>query len=157
MRQADQLQFLVDQLLPFAGRAALHFQAETDVLGDGQPGHQGELLEHHGDALGAHGLEGRRRAVGDIHLLAFMLDQQLAAADPVEAVDAAQQAGFAGAGEAHHHADLAAVHIQVGILDPEYLAGALEDFLAAHALVEQLDGFLGVGAEDHIDVFETNR
>ncbi|MOA44400.1 hypothetical protein D3C78_1666750 [compost metagenome] len=86
-----------------------------------------------------------------------MLDQQLAAADGVEAVDAAQQAGLAGAGEAHQHADLAAVDVQAGVFHTQYLSGALEDFLAAHALVEQSDGFLGMGAEDHIDVFETNR
>ena len=95
LAQAHQFEFLVHQCASFFLWAALHLQAEADVLAHRQPRHQGELLEHHGDAFGAHHFQLCGGAGGDVDLTPFMLHKQLATADGIEAVDAAQQAGFA--------------------------------------------------------------
>src|SRR5471032_952336 len=155
--QAHQLKLVVHQFTPFFLRTTLHFQTETDVLAHRQPRHQGELLEHHRDALGAHHFQFCRGTGSDIDLLAFVLDEQLATADGVETVDATQQAGFAGAGQAHQHADFAFFDVQAGFFNTDDLAGFFQDLVAGHALIEELERLARVFGEDDVDVFEANN
>ncbi len=73
--EIDHRQLLGDDRSRSALAHAAQLQAEADVLGHGAPGQQRELLEHHGDPLGAQAAErapdrsGRRRpaalGVGD--------------------------------------------------------------------------------------------
>ena len=66
-----------------------------------------------------------------------VMDDDAAARDLVEAVDAAQQRGFAGAGQAHQHQDLALVDEDRGVVHGDEVAGLVLDGVAPLALVEQ--------------------
>ena len=57
----------------------------------------------------------RSVAFGDVDRLALMLDDDRAAGDRVEPVDGAEHGRLAGAGEAHQHADLAALDGEVDV------------------------------------------
>ena len=51
--EPDQLELLGDHLVALGLGHATQLEAEADILGDRAPGQQRELLEHHGDAVGA--------------------------------------------------------------------------------------------------------
>ena len=51
--EPDQLELLGDHLVALGLGHAAQLEAEADILGDRAPGQQRELLEHHGDAVGA--------------------------------------------------------------------------------------------------------
>src|SRR5690606_29391084 len=136
---------------------AAQFQAEAHVLGDRAPGQQCELLENHGDAVGAQPPQGRRIAAGDVDRSALVVDQNLAPGRLVQTVYAAQERRLARAGEAHEHADLAFLDRDVGVGDADHVPGALEDRLALLTPIEQFERPLGARAEDDVDVTELDR
>lgn len=66
-------------------------QPQAHILANGSPRHEGELLEHHGDPLGAQAVKGGAVAAGDVDRRAIVLDPHGAPTDFVQAVDTAQQ------------------------------------------------------------------
>ncbi len=108
LRQADQLQFLIDDGLALRGAFAAQLQAEADVLAHRAPRQQAELLEHHGDALAPQPAHLQGVAGGDIDGGLAVANQHMAARHRVQAIGGAQQGGLAGARQAHQHRNLAA-------------------------------------------------
>src|SRR6266478_2171043 len=125
LRQADQLQFLVDDGFPPRGGFTAQLQAEADVFAHGAPWQQAELLEHHGDAFAPQPAHLRGVAGRDVDGGLAVANQHMAARDGVQAIRGAQQRGFARAREAHQHGNLAGSDAQVGSShaddDPEFV------------------------------------
>ena len=152
--EPDQLELLGDHLVALGLGHAAQLEAEADILGDRAPGQQRELLEHHGDAVGAQTLQRRRIAAGDVDRAALVGNQHLAAGRLVEPVDAAQQRRLARAGQAHEHADLAFLDADRGVGHADHVAGLLEDRRAFLAPVQKIQRGPRMRAEDDVDVAE---
>ncbi len=152
--EPDQLHLLLDHLVAIRLRDPADIESEGDVVAHRQPGHQGELLEHHRDAVAPQLAQPLRRARRDVDVVVAVADQHLAAGDRVEPIDAAQQRRLARAREAHHHQDLALVDEQRRVMHRHQVAGRLEHCVAAAAGVEQRQRPLRRRAEDHVDMVE---
>ena len=90
------------------------FKAEADILLDGAPRQQAELLEHHGDVVLAQPPQASPRRRRRRRPSCRRRCTRTCPRDDVKAVDGAQQRGLAGAGKAHQHGDLALVDGEVG-------------------------------------------
>ena len=84
-------------------------------------GEQVEALEHHADAAalarGGGGLVGDEIAVAYFAGHVDAVEQDVAVGGDLDAVDAAEQRGFAGAAGADDHDDLALGHREVDAID----------------------------------------
>ena len=151
------VELLRDHLVALGLRHAAQFEAEADVLGDRAPGQQRELLEHHGDALGAQVAQRRRIAAGDVDRSARVVDQHLAAGHLVEAVD-----GSAAASTCRSPTGPSARRSRpsrsssVASATPSTWPVCLEDLVARPARVEQRQRLLGLRAEDDVDLAEVD-
>ena len=120
-----------------AGGRAAHLEAEADILAHRPPGQERELLEHHRDGAGAELAERLVVALADVDRPALVLDRDGAAGDRVEPVDGAEHGRLAGAGQAHQHADLAALDGEADVDRAGHAVGRGDDLLAARAAIEQ--------------------
>ena len=99
------------------------FQAEGDVVEDGEVREQREVLEHEPDAA----LLGRHEAVGPRDLL--IVDQHAAAGGPLHAGGDAKQSGLAAARRPEQADDLARRDVEAHMIEREPLAEAARDVL----------------------------
>ena len=102
--EADEVDRAFGSVAPFVGGDVAGFEAELDVLADGEPGQQREGLEHHRDA----GVRGDDRRV---------LVERAAAGGGDESGEAAQQGRLAGAGLAQQRDDLAFVELEADVVE----------------------------------------
>src|SRR5262249_56075277 len=98
--EADQIDRGERTAVAFLGGNALRLETDLNVVEHGQPGKQGERLEHHRDL-----------ARGPIHRLAVDRDDSLRRRD--QAGDDAQQCRLAAAGTAEQPYDLVVPQIEV--------------------------------------------
>lgn len=148
--QADLLEHFHGALLALLAAGAGHFQAEGGVIQHAARRHQGEGLEDHAHVAPAQVDQLRLRQLG--HVLAIDVDVTGAGFD--QAVDQADQGGFAGAGQAHEDEDLALFDTERHIADADHGAFLGQNPLLAPAFLEQVDGFLWVRAENLVQVFD---
>ena len=99
------------------------FQAEGDIVEDGEVREQREVLEHEPDAT----LLGRHEAVGPRHLL--IVDQHAASGGPFHAGGDAKERGLAAARRPEQADDLARRDVEADMIEREPLAEAARDVL----------------------------
>ena len=115
---------LPEQLQHRCQRAHLPQPPGQNILAYRQALHQVVVLKHHGHMAGQLAARMFLHQVDAAHL-------QLAAVRLVQAIHAAQQSGFACAGQAQHHHKLTRLHIHVD---------AMQHMVAAIALAQIADG-----------------
>ncbi len=134
LRQLHQVEHAAHRGVDLAARAALHLQAEADVLGDAHVREQRITLEHRVDRAAE-----RRQA---FH--AFAIEADAAGAGLFETGDEAEEGGLAAAGRAEEGEEFVGVDIQGHIVKGlQALAGGTE----FHA--DPLDGYRAGHAEFH--------
>ncbi|MNG19896.1 hypothetical protein D3C84_1041060 [compost metagenome] len=107
-------------------------------------GQQSEALEYHADLVPTELAQGLRAVAQDV----LAIDQDLAAAGLDQPVDMPHERGLAGAGQAHHHEDLARANGQRQVVDADHAAGSLQHLGLAGSLAQHLQGLVGALAED---------
>ncbi len=122
LRQTDFGQQLARQLFRIGLlRAAYADRAEGDIFQRRQVREQIELLEHHAGFLAD-------QPIVHFRIVGFQaVDDQIAAGDFFQLVDAAQQGGFAGAGRPDDHHHFAFVDLQIDVVQHLGLAKMLGD------------------------------
>ena len=155
--EIHQLEVFPDNGVAFRPGSAPQLEAEADVLMDGAPGQQGELLEHHGDALRAHAPQRGGIAARHVERGIPVADQDLAAGDPAEAVHGAQQGRLAGARQTHEYANLAALHRERCAGNTDDRAGGVLDALPVGAAIEHLQGSRYVATKQDVDCLQLDR
>src|SRR5262249_42055274 len=98
-----------------------------------------------------------RVAGRDVDRPAAMLDEHLAARDLVQPVHGAENRRLARAGEAHQHADFAALDGEVDLHCAGNSVSLVDDAVAGRAPVDALQRPGTVAAEDDVDVPELDR
>ena len=121
--QADQVDGLEGALAPLRRGDAQGLEPDLHVFQHGQPGEQGEALEHHGHPLW--------RTVDGL-----ALPGDVPAPGPGEACDDPQQGGLAGAGAAQEADDLALPQLEIDAVQHQEVIGLA----------------LGIGLADVLDV-----
>ena len=131
LRQVHEGQLFVHLGAALVGGLSCQFKAKADIVAHRAPRQQAELLEHHGDGGQAQAAQGVLVGLGDRDHFGAVPHPHLAAHDGVEGIDAAQKGGFARAGKAHQHQNLALADGQRAVVDAEDLAGLGLDVAAA--------------------------
>ncbi len=128
-------------------------QAEGGVLPHGEVGHQGKGLEHHAHLAPPQGDEVAAVHLGNV--LALNADSSGGGLD--EPVEHTHEGGFARPGQPHDHEHLAPVNGEVGVPDADGHAGTLEDLRLVQALLNELEGDVGAGPEDLVEVLDLDQ
>ena len=102
--EADQIDGLHRTLTPFGWRDFACCQPEFNILLHGQPGHQGEVLEHH-----------RGARVGGVEFGAVVARHAAGGGD--QSGDDAQQRRFAASGATEQRDDLARTDVEVDVVE----------------------------------------
>ena len=148
--QANLLEYLHGALFAHLLALAGHFQAEGGVVQHAARRHQGEGLEDHAHVAAAQIDKLRLGHLGDV----LAVDVDIAAAGFNQAVDQANQGGFARAGEAHQHENFTFLDAERHVADADYRAFLRKNSFLAPALFEQVNGFLWLCAEHLVEVFD---
>ena len=142
--EADQVDHLLGAVAAVLLALAPHLETEGDVVDHLAVRQQAEVLEDHRD-LAAPGVEqGRVGHAGDV--LAVELDGARGRLD--QPGQQPHQRGLAGAGEPHHHEDLAGRHVEGDVADADDVAGLLLQLLAREVGLVGADDLVGARAED---------
>jgi len=92
------------------------------------------LFAHGGDIVAAH----QNLTVGGVH----------------QAVEQADEGGFAGAGQAHQDKYFAFIDVEIGVLHADHHAGLLEYFVLAEPALEHLHGQIGAMTEYFVEILD---
>src|SRR5688572_6285987 len=165
LRQSNELELLVDDATALGSRLAAQLEAQADVLANGAPRQQAELLKDHRDAAAPEPAQRRGVAVRDVNRLLGVGHEHAATRHGIQAVGGTQQRRFAGAGESHEHEDLALLDAQARAGHADDDTGGGLDLRTAAALVQRrkgsLDRRLALAAlepcEQDVDVLECQR
>ncbi len=146
--QSHLLQYRHGPFAPLVAPVAGHIQTEGNVLDHGAMGHQGEALENHRH-LPAPQLD-QPLVLHPGHFL--VVDTDGAGGGLNEPVEHANKGGLARAGKAHDGENLAGLDPERGVLDPDGVAGAVEDLLLSESLFHHCQGVPGRRTEDLVEV-----
>src|SRR5882762_9079729 len=167
LRQADQLELLVDDTTALVGGVTAQLQAQADVVAHRPPRQQPELLKYHGNAQPADAPQrGRIAGHSDVDDGIAVAHQYLAARDEVQAIGRAQQRRLPRSRQSHENRDCAALDAQGGARHAHHHAGLVGDLGAGAAGIQRrerlLDGCSArtaprLGAKEDIDGAELER
>ena len=82
-------EFLIDNRITLGFAHAFEFKTKADIVFDGAPGQQSELLKHHRHAFSAHRAQRVSINRRNIHHRAAMFQHYFAARDFIEAIHSA--------------------------------------------------------------------
>src|SRR5690606_14174518 len=151
----DQFKLPGDALLALGCWNASKFEAEPDILLDGAPRQQRELLKDHRHALTADLAQFVGAARDDIGGNSVaIVDDDLAARDAIKAVHGTQQGGFSRSRQSHQYRYFALGNRQARARASDDSAGLLQDLGTALAGVDHAQGSSLILAEDDVDVPE---
>src|SRR5438309_473350 len=167
LREADQLEVLVDDTAATVGGLTAQLEAQADVVAHRPPRQEAKLLKHHGDAQPADAPQRGRIAVdADVDDGIAVTHQDLAARDAIQAVGRAQQRRLPRSRQSHEHRDLAALDAERGVRHAHHHAGLGGDLSTRAAGIQRrerpLDGGAAgaaprPGAEEDVDGAELER
>ncbi len=133
---------------PFLLRHASDPQAVRDVLDHIAVREQSEALEHH-----AHPGAPQLRDLAGVHVHDVgAVDQHLTRGRIDQPVHAAHERRFATAGQPHHDGGLRSLDAQVHVVQPDRVAGSIQDLFLAHTRRDLRHHFLRTLAEDLVQV-----
>ena len=151
--EADEFEGLFGAVAAVASVGALDFEAPGGVVEHGAVGHEAEVLEDHGEFGAAEFAEFFVGEGGDF----APAEPDFADGGVDQAVDAADEGGFAAAGETHDDEDLALADIEGDVAEGKDAAGVFLDVVFGFAVAGELEGFFFAVAEDLVDAADGDQ